>query len=103
MAKRRRGALIGCARVEMLNLTRMFDVRAFTQAITVALLGLFCSGALAQKRYDPGASDIEIKLGNIAPYSGPVSALAVIAKTEAAYFKMINAEGGINGRKINFI
>jgi branched-chain amino acid transport system substrate-binding protein len=87
----------------MFNLTRMFHVRALTQVITVTLLGLFCSGALAQKNYDPGASDGEIKLGNIAPYSSPVSALSVISKTEAAYFKMINAQGGVGGRKINFI
>ena len=61
------------------------------------------SGVLAQKKYDPGASDTEIKIGNIMPYSGPASAYGVIAKTEEAYFKKINAEGGINGRKINFI
>jgi branched-chain amino acid transport system substrate-binding protein len=61
------------------------------------------SGALAQKKYDSGASDSEIKIGNIMPYSGPASAYGVIGKTEAAYFNKINAEGGINGRKINFI
>ncbi|HKH03458.1 MAG TPA: ABC transporter substrate-binding protein [Bradyrhizobium sp.] len=61
------------------------------------------SGALAQKKYDTGATDTEIKVGNIMPYSGPASAYGVIGKTEAAYFKKINAEGGINGRKINFI
>jgi branched-chain amino acid transport system substrate-binding protein len=59
--------------------------------------------ALAQKKYDPGATDTEIKIGNIMPYSGPASAYGVIGKTEAAYFNKINAEGGINGRKINFI
>jgi branched-chain amino acid transport system substrate-binding protein len=57
----------------------------------------------AQKRYDPGASDTEIKVGNIMPYSGPASSYGVIGKTEAAYFNKINAEGGINGRRINFI
>ena len=61
------------------------------------------SGALAQKKYDTGATDTEIKIGNIMPYSGPASAYGVIGKTEAAYFKKVNAEGGINGRKINFI
>jgi branched-chain amino acid transport system substrate-binding protein len=61
------------------------------------------NGALAQKKYDSGASDTEIKIGNIMPYSGPASAYGVIGKTEEAYFKKINAEGGINGRKINFI
>ena len=57
----------------------------------------------AQKKYDTGATDTEIKIGNIMPYSGPASAYGMIGKTEAAYFKKINAEGGINGRKINFI
>ncbi|WP_426434765.1 ABC transporter substrate-binding protein [Bradyrhizobium genosp. P] len=61
------------------------------------------SPALAQKNYGPGVSDTEIKIGNIMPYSGPASAFGVIGKTEAAYFKMINDQGGINGRKINFI
>ena len=61
------------------------------------------SGALAQKKYDTGATDTEIKIGNIMPYSGPASAYGMIGKTEAAYFKKINDEGGINGRKINFI
>jgi branched-chain amino acid transport system substrate-binding protein len=59
--------------------------------------------SFAQKQYDPGASDTEIKIGNIMPYSGPLSAYSIIGKTEAAYFNKINAEGGINGRKINFI
>ncbi|WP_456835853.1 MULTISPECIES: ABC transporter substrate-binding protein [unclassified Bradyrhizobium] len=57
----------------------------------------------AQNRYDTGASDTEIKIGNTAPYSGPVSAYGIIGKTNAAYFKMINDQGGIRGRKINFI
>jgi ABC-type branched-subunit amino acid transport system substrate-binding protein len=61
------------------------------------------TAAFAQKKYDPGATDTEIKIGNIMPYSGPASAYGVIGKTEAAYFKMINDKGGINGRKINFI
>ena len=59
--------------------------------------------AMAQKKYDPGASDTEIKVGNIMPYSGPASAYGIIGQTEAAYFKKVNAEGGVNGRKINFI
>jgi ABC-type branched-subunit amino acid transport system substrate-binding protein len=61
------------------------------------------NGALAQKKYDTGATDTEIKIGNIMPYSGPASAYGVIGKTEAAYFKKINDAGGVNGRKINFI
>ncbi len=73
--------------------------------LTVAALALALgtSSALAQKKYGPGVSDTEIKIGNINPYSGPASAYGQIGKTIAAYFKMVNAEGGINGRKINFI
>ncbi len=59
--------------------------------------------ASAQKKYGPGATDSQIKIGNIMPYSGPASAYAVIGKTETAFFQMINDEGGINGRKIDFI
>ena len=59
--------------------------------------------AQAQKKYDTGASDTEIKIGNIMPYSGPASAYGTIGKAEAGYFKKINDEGGINGRKINFV
>jgi branched-chain amino acid transport system substrate-binding protein len=67
------------------------------------MLAASSSGALAQKKYDTGATDTEIKIGNIMPYSGPASAYGVIGRTEAAYFKKINEAGGINGRKINFI
>jgi len=59
--------------------------------------------ALAQKKYDTGATDTEIKIGNTNPYSGPASAYGLIGKTIDAYFKKVNAEGGINGRKVNFI
>jgi branched-chain amino acid transport system substrate-binding protein len=70
-------------------------------ALTIALAS---TPAFAQKgKYDIGATDTEIKIGNIMPYSGPASAYGVIGKTEQAYFNKINAEGGINGRKINFI
>jgi ABC-type branched-subunit amino acid transport system substrate-binding protein len=72
-------------------------------AAAFALLAASSGGALAQKKYDTGATDTEIKIGNIMPYSGPASAYGVIGKTEAAYFKKINDAGGINGRKINFI
>ncbi len=74
---------------------------AFSAAL--AVLAVTSSNALAQKKYDVGATDTEIKIGNIMPYSGPASAYGVIGKTEEAYFRKINAEGGINGRKINFI
>src|SRR6201994_670755 len=90
----------------------MMHGSTFSYAITghvksIALAGLLAisvaTAASAQKKYDPGATDTEIKIGNIMPYSGPASAYAVIGKTEAAYWNKINAEGGINGRKINFI
>ena len=74
---------------------------AFSTAII--LLAASGSSVLAQKNYDTGATDTEIKIGNIMPYSGPLSAYGVIGMTEAAYFRKINAEGGINGRKITFI
>ena len=74
---------------------------AFSTAII--LLVASGSGALSQKKYDTGATDTEIKIGNIMPYSGPASAWGIIGKTEAAYFRKINAEGGINGRKIAFV
>jgi branched-chain amino acid transport system substrate-binding protein len=61
------------------------------------------SPALAQKKYDAGATDTEIKVGNTNPYSGPASAYGLIGKTIDAYFKKVNAEGGINGRKVTFI
>ncbi|WP_027583064.1 ABC transporter substrate-binding protein [Bradyrhizobium sp. Ai1a-2] len=70
----------------------------------VAAFSLFSTqGAFAQKKYDTGASDTEIRIGNVEAYSGPASAYGIIGKTEEAYFKMINDQGGINGRKINWI
>jgi branched-chain amino acid transport system substrate-binding protein len=85
----------------------MMHHRVLSHARSALLAGLLAvavaSGAHAQKKYDPGATDTEIKIGNIMPYSGPASAYATIGKTEDAYFKKINAEGGINGRKIAFI
>jgi ABC-type branched-subunit amino acid transport system substrate-binding protein len=78
-----------------------------TQLATLGLFGLIIAAALgpatAQKKYDPGVTDTEIKIGNIMPYSGPASAYGTSGRAEAAYFRKINAEGGINGRKINFI
>src|ERR1700761_5186864 len=78
---------------------KLLIAAAATGAFTLASAG----SALAQKKYETGATDTEIKIGNIMPYSGPASAYGVIGKTEVAFFNMINAEGGINGRKINFI
>jgi ABC-type branched-subunit amino acid transport system substrate-binding protein len=79
-------------------------MRSFMALMAIAAAAtMIASAANAQKKYDPGASDTEIKVGNIMPYSGPASAYGVIGKAQAAYFNKINAEGGINGRKINFI
>jgi branched-chain amino acid transport system substrate-binding protein len=72
-------------------------------AAAALTLALSASTANAQKKYDPGASDTEIKVGQTMPFSGPASAYSSIGKTQAAYFKMINDQGGINGRKINLI
>jgi branched-chain amino acid transport system substrate-binding protein len=76
--------------------------QAYGQACRLVFAALLAtalaSGAQAQKKYDPGATDTEIKIGNIMPYSGPASAYATIGKTEAAYFNKLNSEGGINGR-----
>ena len=71
-------------------------------ATTVAI-ALSASSAYAQKKYDTGATDTEIKIGQTNPFSGPASSYATIGKTQAAYIKMINDQGGVNGRKINLI
>ena len=81
-------------------------------AMAAALCGALAAGgmlaasgnvAAAEKKYDPGASDTEIKIGNTMPYSGPLSAFGLIGRTISAYLDKVNAEGGINGRKIKFI
>ena len=71
--------------------------------LSLAVAAAASGAALAQKKYDTGASDTEIKIGNIVPYSGPASAYGVVGKAMGAVFKKVNDEGGINGRKINFI
>ncbi|HLZ01938.1 MAG TPA: ABC transporter substrate-binding protein [Bradyrhizobium sp.] len=81
----------------------VITTRLVMASTALALFVVSSTSALAQKKYDTGATDTEIRIGNIMPYSGPASAYGVIGKTEAAYFKKINAAGGINGRKINFI
>jgi branched-chain amino acid transport system substrate-binding protein len=78
-------------------------LRPAVLSAALVVLAASCSGALAQKKYDTGASDTEIRIGNIMPYSGPASAYGVIGTTETRYFQKINAEGGINGRKITYI
>jgi branched-chain amino acid transport system substrate-binding protein len=77
--------------------------RRLLSIAAILAAALASPASLAQKKYDPGANDKEIKIGNIMPYSGPASAYGTIGKAEAAYFKMINEQGGINGRKINFV
>ena len=77
--------------------------RGFVGGASALALLSGSSAAFAQKKYDDGASDTEIKIGNTNPYSGPASSYAAIAKTIDAYFKSINDSGGINGRKIKFI
>jgi ABC-type branched-subunit amino acid transport system substrate-binding protein len=71
--------------------------------VALAIAALPAGAAFAQKKYDTGANDTEIKIGNIVPYSGPASAYGVVGKAMGAVFKKVNAEGGINGRKIDFI
>ncbi len=81
-----------------MTVTRRSILAAAPSALALAALP-----AYAQKKYDTGASDSEIKIGHTNPYSGPASSYGVIGKTETAFFTMINEKGGINGRKINFI
>ena len=81
----------------------MTILKSATATAALWFLAATTTTAFAQKSYDTGASDTEIKIGNIMPYSGPASAYGVVGKAMEAYFKKINDEGGINGRKINFI
>ena len=77
--------------------------RTISTGLYVASL-IFASGlAFGAGQYGPGVSDTEIKIGNTVPYSGPASAYGAVGKSEAAYFAMINDQGGINGRKVNFL
>ncbi len=76
---------------------------SFVTSLAAAVLAAAGGIALAAGHYGPGASDTEIKLGNTMPYSGPASSYGTIGKAEAGYFAMINDQGGVNGRKIDFI
>jgi ABC-type branched-subunit amino acid transport system substrate-binding protein len=79
-------------------------MKSYKLALAAGLVGAgLATGAFAQKAYGPGVTDTEIKIGNIMPYSGPASAYGIIGKAQGAYFQMINDQGGINGRKINFV
>ena len=82
---------------------RSVSLKNLATLCMAVLTAVFMSSAYAQKLYDTGASDSEIKIGNIMPYSGGLSSLSTLGKVEAAYFKALNERGGINGRKINFI
>ena len=79
------------------------NLRSPAMLLATALVLASAGGAAAQKKYDTGASDSEIKIGNIVPYSGPASAYGTVGKAMAAVFKKVNDDGGINGRKVNFI
>ena len=82
---------------------RRIDRRTVLVSSAAAAAATFATRAWAKGTYDQGANDTEIKIGNISPYSGPASAYSQIGKTIAAYFNKVNAEGGVGGRKINFI
>jgi branched-chain amino acid transport system substrate-binding protein len=86
-------------REESMSLKR----RTLLIAASLAAVAIAAGPAKADKMYGPGVTDKEIKIGNINPYSGPASAYGAIGKAIGAYFAMVNAEGGINGRKINYI
>jgi branched-chain amino acid transport system substrate-binding protein len=88
---------------EPLSMIRNRWNQATRFALTALTAAALSSAALAEKQYDTGATDTEIKIGGISPYSGPASAYSNIGKAIAAYFDKVNAEGGINGRKLKFI
>lgn len=71
--------------------------------VTGAFLFAAMQPAMAEKKYGPGVTDTEIKLGQTMPYSGPASGLSLVGRIQSAYFKLINTQGGVNGRKINFV
>jgi branched-chain amino acid transport system substrate-binding protein len=78
-------------------------IRGLLFAIAAVGMAAATAPAEAQKKYDPGATDTEIKIGHTNPYSGPASSYGVIGKVETAFFNMINEQGGIGGRKITFL
>ena len=86
--RRRRGEGASCSKIAL-------NIALFMTTLPVALAGT--------KEYGPGVTDTEIKLGQTMPYSGPISALSTVGKAQSAYFDMINAQGGVNGRKIKLI
>ena len=84
-------------------MTNTVDRRTLLGGVATGGLMLFIDPAMAEKKYDDGASDTEIKIGHTIAYSGPASSYSVIGKLESAFFNMVNREGGVGGRKINFI
>jgi branched-chain amino acid transport system substrate-binding protein len=87
----------------MVKFGKRVSRRIIVGGVSMLSLALAASPATAQKKYDDGASDTEIKIGNTNPYSGNASAYGLIGRTIEATFKMVNDKGGINGRKINFV
>src|ERR1700758_5475543 len=87
----------------MKKITRRSILAAAPGALALTAPFFSIGPALAEKQYGPGVTDTEIKIGNTGPYSGPASSYGTIGKAEAAYFKMLNDQGGVNGRKINFL
>jgi hypothetical protein len=87
-------------------MSRRYGSRSFPLA-TAAILGMLLAsltpGQAAEKRYGPGVTDTEIKIGQTMPYSGPLSGAGTVGRAELAYFEMLNEEGGINGRKVRLI
>jgi branched-chain amino acid transport system substrate-binding protein len=86
-----------------IDMSPAFTRRTVSGLLGLTLIGVATGSAFAEKKYDTGASDTEIKIGNIVPYSGPASAYGSVGKAMAAVFKKVNDDGGINGRKIDFI
>src|SRR5215475_5038973 len=82
---------------------RVLQMSAFGRAVLALVVALTSLGAISQRTRDPGVTDNEIRIGNVMPYTGALSAFGAIGRAEAAYFDMINERGGINGRKVRFI
>ena len=96
-------SLLRATRMQSTERARFGTAKVSAALVLAALSCVTTQPAMAQKHYDPGATDTEIKIGQTMPYSGAGSVYGTIGKTELAYFKMINEQGGINGRKINLI
>src|SRR5258708_2524610 len=106
MVKMRRAAMVGATCVDRQSKANPREVTMRYSSLTIAvgvMLMASMQSSLAEKKYGPGVSDTEIKLGQTMPYSGPASAFSILGRMELAYFKMINSQGGVNGRKINLI